>query len=97
MRSKKGRNFKEVIQEEKNKGKTRRKIMKAITRLDSSAMYGLAFLATFVALDAVLYALFAPGVFAWAGILLATAVVSSLVSARVTSRLKKQQWKFASV
>ncbi len=35
MRAKKGKNFKEVIEEEKNKGKTVKKIMRTLTSLNT--------------------------------------------------------------
>jgi len=96
VRTKKGRNFKEVIEEEKNKGKTFKKIMKILTGIDASLVYGGTFLFFFIVLDVLLYYLFVPVVFVWAGILVGTALVSSLLASRLTNALKKNQWKFKS-
>ncbi len=93
---KKGKNFKQVILDEKQKGKTYKKIMKTITGISTSVMYAFAFLLIFVSADATFYVLFSPSVFVWAGILVGVAVVSSLAASRVTNLLKKQQWKYAS-
>jgi hypothetical protein len=95
-KEKKGKDFKQVILEEKQKGKTSKKIMKAITGVTSSVMYAFVFLLIFVSLDAAVYVLLSPEVFVWAGILVGVAVVSSVVSSRITNLLKKQQWKYAS-
>jgi uncharacterized membrane protein len=95
-KEKKGKDFKQVIMEEKQKGKTFKKIMKAITGVTSSVMYAFVFLLIFVTLDVAVYVLFSPEVFVWAGILVGVALVSSVVSSRVTNLLKKQQWKYAS-
>jgi hypothetical protein len=94
MLEKKGKNFKEVIEEEKNKGKTAKSIMRAITSLNTSVIYGGTFLAVFVLIDVVLYLLLTPSVFVWAGILVVTALVSSLVASRLTNLLKNSQWKY---
>ena len=96
MPTKRGKNFKEVIAEEKNKGKTRKKIMKRLTHINAEVMYGGSFLLLFVALDALIYYFLAPTVFIWAGILVGTAVLSSIFASRLTKTLKKQQWKYAS-
>jgi len=96
IRVKKGKNFKELIAEEKNKGKLFKKTMKTLTSVNSSVLYGGSFLLFFVALDVVLYVLLAPGVLLWAGLLVATALVSSVLASRITNLLKKQQWKYAS-
>jgi hypothetical protein len=96
MRAKKGKNFKEVIEDEKNKGKTAKKIMRFLTGLDTSLVYGGSFLLVFVALDVMIYYLLAPSVIVWAGILVATALVSSLLASRITNLLKKNQWKYQS-
>ncbi len=96
IRAKRGKNFKEVIAEEKNKGRFFKKTMKKLTSLNSSVIYGGSFLLFFIALDVVLYVLLSPDVFVWAGILVATALVSSVLASRITNLLKKQQWKYAS-
>jgi hypothetical protein len=96
MRSKKGKNFKEVIDDEKNKGRFFKKTMKILTGIDSSVVYGGSFLLFFAALDVTFYFLLAPGVFMWAGILVGTALVSSVLASKITKLLKKQQWKYAS-
>ncbi len=95
IRAKKGKNFKEVIAEEKNKGRFFKKTMKKLTSLNSSVIYGGSFLLFFIALDVVLYVLLSPGVFVWAGLLVAAALVSSVLASRITNLLKKQQWKYA--
>ncbi len=97
MHTKKGKNFKEVIEEEKQKGKTTKKIMRTLTSLNGSVVYGGSFLLSFIALAAVLYFLLAPSVFVWAGLLVVAALVSSLFASRLTSLLKKNQWKYKSV
>ncbi len=84
-----GKNFKEVIKEQQNKGKTRKAIMKRITSINSSVMYAGTFLLLFVILDVIAYLLVTPSVFVWAGILVVSAVVSSLFAQRVTKKLKK--------
>jgi uncharacterized protein YqhQ len=94
MRTKKGKNFKEIIEEEKNKGRTVKKIMRTLTSISTSLVYGGSFLLFFVILDAVIYYLLAPNVFLWAGILVGTALVSSLFASRITNVLKKSQWKY---
>ena len=96
IRVKKGKNFKEVIAEEKNKGRLFKKTMKTLTSINSSLLYGGSFLLFFVALDLVLYVLLVPSVLLWAGLLVATALVSSVLASRITNLLKKQQWKYAS-
>jgi hypothetical protein len=96
MNSKKGKNFKEVIEQEKNKGKNFKKMMYILSSIDSSLVYGGAFLFSFVVLDVVIYLLFAPEVFVWTGALVGTALVSSLLASRITNILKKNQWKFKS-
>jgi hypothetical protein len=96
MNSKKGKNFKEVIEQEKNKGKTFKKIMRILSSIDSSLVYGGSFLFFFVVLDVAIYLLIVPGVFVWAGALVGTALMSSLLASRITNVLKKNQWKFKS-
>ncbi len=96
MPSKKGKNFKEVIEQEKNKGKTRKKIMKQLTHINAEVMYGGSFLLVFVVLDILIYYLITPSVFIWAGVLIGTALLSSIFASRLTNTLKKQQWKYAS-
>ena len=97
MGTKKGRNFKEVIEQEKTKGKTFKKIMRTLSSIDASVVYGGSFLFLFVVLDVAFYFLFVPDVLVWAGVLVGTALVSSLVASRVTNVLKKNQWKFKTV
>jgi hypothetical protein len=94
MHTKKGKNFKEVIAEEKNRGKTTKKIMRAITSLRTSVVYAGSFLLFFIALAVAMYFLLAPGVFVWAGILVVAALVSSVLASRITSLLKNNQWKY---
>jgi len=96
MKSKKGKNFKQVIEDEKQKGKTKKAIMRAITSLDESVVYSEFFLTPFIAVSAVLYFVFTPSVFVWAGILVLAAVVSTLFAARMASLLKNKQWKYKS-
>jgi uncharacterized membrane protein len=93
---KKGKNFKEVIAEEKNKGKLFKKTMKTLTHINSSVLYGSSFLFFFIVLDVVLYVLLLPSVFLWAGLLLVTALISSVLASKITNMLKRQQWKYAS-
>jgi hypothetical protein len=97
MREKKGRNFKEVIEQEKNKGKAFKKIMRLLSGINASAVYGCSFLFFFLFLDVGLYFLLEPSVLVWAAILVGTAMVSSLLALRITNVLKKNQWKFKSI
>jgi hypothetical protein len=97
LRIKKGKNFKEVIAEEKNKGRYFKILMKRLTRIDPSVLYGGSFLLLFVIIDVAVYALFEPTVLVWAVILVASALVSSIFASKVTHMLKKQQWKYSSV
>jgi hypothetical protein len=94
MQTKKGKNFKEVIAEEKQKGKTTKKIMHIITSLNVSILYGGSFLACFVALAAVFYVALSPAVFVWAGLLLVAALISTLLASRITKAIKKLQWRY---
>jgi membrane protein YdbS with pleckstrin-like domain len=91
---KKGKHFKEVIEEEKRKGQTKKSIMRAITSLNESILYSVFFLIAFVAISAVFYFALAPSVFIWAGILVAAAVVSTLFASHMASLLKNKQWKY---
>jgi hypothetical protein len=91
---KKGKNFKEVIREEKAKGQTAKKIMAKITGLSMSVLYGGSFLLFFLLIDAVLYFALSPSVLVWAGILVGSALVSSLLASRISNMLKKSQWKY---
>jgi hypothetical protein len=97
MGAKKGKNFKEVIEEEKNKGKTVKKIMRILTSLNTSVVYGGSFLLAFLTIATVLYFVLAPSVFVWAGLLVAAALVSSLLASRITNMLKRNQWKYKSI
>jgi hypothetical protein len=94
MKTKKGKNFKEFIAEEKQKGKTTKNIMRKLTSLDSSLVYGGSFLLIFVALATVFYFVLMPGVYIWAGLLVVAAFISSLFASRVTKVIKKNQWKY---
>jgi thiamine transporter ThiT len=95
MSGKKGKNFKDIIAEEKTKGATRKKVMRFLTHINAGVLYCGSFLVAFVVLDALIYALFSPDVYIWAVALILTAVVSSIVASRLTNNLKKQQWKYA--
>lgn len=95
--TKKGKNFKDVIAEEKNKGKYFKLLMKRLTSLSQSLLYSVSFLMLFIIIDVAVYALLAPAVLVWAGVLVASALVSSIFASKVTNRLKKQQWKYASM
>jgi hypothetical protein len=66
--------------------------MRILSSVNASVVYGGAFL--FFFLDGGLYFLLVPNVFVWAGILVGTALVSSLLASRITNGLKKSQWKF---
>jgi uncharacterized membrane protein YfcA len=94
MLSKKGKNFKEVIAEDQKKGKTKKAIMRTITGLSVSVLYSLFFLLSFVSIAAVCYFALAPTVFIWAGILVAAAVIGTLVASRMTKRLKNIQFRY---
>ena len=94
MWDKKGKNFKEFIEDEKNKGKTFKAIMRAITSLNTEVMYAGLFLAPFIVLSVVMYFVLSPSVFVWAGILVVAALVSSVFASRITSMLKNSQWKY---
>jgi hypothetical protein len=96
MSQKKGKNFKEVIAEEQQRGKTKRSIMRAITSLDTSILYSGFFLLSFVSIAAVFYFAFAPSVFIWAGILVLAAAIGTAVASRMTKKLKNIQFKYKS-
>ncbi len=95
MKTKKGKNFKEVIAEMQQKGKTTKKIMHALTSLSVSVLYAGSFLACFVAIAAVFYFALSPAVFVWAGLLLVAALVSTLLASRFTKAVKKLQWRYS--
>ncbi|XHH09131.1 MAG: hypothetical protein ACFCUE_00490 [Candidatus Bathyarchaeia archaeon] len=95
--TKKGKNFKDVIAEEKNKGRYFKLVMKRLTSLSPSLLYSGSFLLLFIAVDFAVYALFEPTVIVWAVILVASALVSSVFASKVTHKLKRQQWKYASL
>ncbi len=95
LRIKKGKNFKDVIADEKKKGRTFKLFMKRITSLSTSVIYGGSFLLFFAIFDLVMYSLFSPEVFIWAGLLVVSALVSSVLASRITKFLKKQQWKYS--
>jgi len=97
LRIKKGKNFKEVIAEEKNKGRTFKRFMKRLTSISQSVLYGGTFLLFFIAIDVAFYALVAPTVIVWAVVLVVTALVSSVIASKVTGFLKKQQWKYSAI
>jgi hypothetical protein len=94
MCTKKGKNFKEVIEEEKNKGKRVKKIMHRLTMINSSVVFSGSFLLLFLMLDVVMYVTMTPMLFVWMGILIVNAVVSSLAASRITKFFKKPQWKY---
>jgi uncharacterized membrane protein YfcA len=96
MSQKKGKNFKEVIAEEQQKGKTRKSIMRTITSLDISILYSGFFMLSFVSVAAVCYFAFAPSVFVWAGILVLAAVIGTFLASRMTKKLKNIQFKYKS-
>jgi predicted tellurium resistance membrane protein TerC len=95
LRIKKGKNFKEVIAEEKNKGKNFKRFMKQLTSLSQSVLYGGTFLLFFIAIDLVLYALFAPTVYIWAVVLVVVALISSILASKISHKIKTQQWKYS--
>jgi hypothetical protein len=94
MREKKGKNFKQYIEDEKNRGKTAKAVMRTITSLNTGVLYGGSFLVLFIIMSVALYLVLSPSVFVWAGILLVAALVSSIVANRVTNVLKNNQWKY---
>ncbi|MCW3982926.1 MAG: hypothetical protein NWE96_02905 [Candidatus Bathyarchaeota archaeon] len=94
MVHKKGRNFREIIEAEKHRGIVIKKIMRALTSIDTSVLYGGSFLFTFLVLAAIFYYLLMPSVFVWAGILVVAALVSSLLAMKITNALRKSQWKY---
>jgi|WetSurMetagenome_2_1015567.scaffolds.fasta_scaffold17858_2 hypothetical protein len=93
---KKGKNFKEFITDEKKKGQTSRKIMRLLTSINSDVMYSGSFLLVFAPVIALVYVLFSPSVFLWAGVLIGVAICASLFANYVTKVLKHKQWKYAS-
>jgi hypothetical protein len=94
MSSKKGKNFKEVIAEDKQKGKTKKSLMRAITSLSISVLYSGFFLLTFVSIAAVCYFAFVPSVFVWAGVLVLAAAIGTFVALRMTRKLKNIQFRY---
>jgi hypothetical protein len=97
MVHKKGRNFREIIEEEKHRGIVTKKIMRVLTSINTSVLYGCSFLLTFILLAATFYYLLTPSVFVWTGILVGVALVSSLLALRITNMLRKSQWKYRTV
>jgi ABC-type protease/lipase transport system fused ATPase/permease subunit len=95
LRIKKGKNFKEIIAEEKNKGKNFKRFMKRLTSLSQSVLYSASFLLFFIVIDVALYALFAPTVYVWAVVLVVAALISSIFASKITNKIKKQQWKYS--
>jgi hypothetical protein len=93
-RIKKGKNFKDVMFEEKNKGRITKRIMQTLVRINSSVIYACTFLLLFALIDVVCYFLLSPDVYVWAGILLFSAVVCSILSSRLTSALSKQRMRY---
>lgn len=96
MSSKKGKNFKDIIEEEKTKGETRKKVMHFLTQINTGVLYCGSFLVVFVAISVLVYALLSPDVYIWAVALIIAAGVSSIFASRLTNALKKRQWKYAS-
>jgi hypothetical protein len=96
VHERKGKNFKEFIADEKKKGQTFRKIMHIVTSISSDAMYSGSFLLVFAPVIVLMYSLFSPSAFIWAGILIGAAFFSSLFANYVTKLLKRKQWKYAS-
>ncbi len=96
LRIKKGKNFKEVIADEQKKGRTFKLFMKKVTSISQSVIYGGSFLLFFAVIDISLFMLLVPSVFVWAGLLVVSALVSSILASRITKYLKKQQWKYSS-
>lgn len=96
MSSKKGKNFKEIIEEEKTKGKTRKKVMHFLTQINTSVLYCGSFLTVFVVMAVLVYSFLSPDVYVWALALIVAAGLSSVLASRLTNSLKKQQWKYAS-
>ena len=95
MREKKGKNFKEVIEEQKRKGGIREAFMRLITGIDTSILYSFSFLLVFVPLDVLIYWFLVPDVLFWALSLIGSAAVGSILASRVTKIVKKQQWRYA--
>jgi Kef-type K+ transport system membrane component KefB len=95
MREKKGKDFKEVIRDEKRQGGVREEALKKITSVNASFLYGLCFLVTFASLDALMYWLLTPGVLLWLIILVASAAVGLFFASRLTRLVKKRQWRYA--
>lgn len=95
LRIKKGKNFKEVIADEKKKGRYFKLFMKTITSFSSSVIYGASFLVFFATIDLTMYLLLVPSVFVWAVLLVVSALASSALASKITHKIKKQQWKYA--
>lgn len=93
----KNKNFKDIIEKEKHKGRNRKRIMKGITGIHASAMYCGFFLSIFVSLDILVFYMLSPSMFVWALSLMITAIVASITSSRLTHFLKKQQWKYSAI
>jgi uncharacterized membrane protein len=94
MTHKKGKNFKEVIAEEQQKGKTKKSLMRTITSLSISVLYSGFFLLSFVSIAAVCYFALAPSVFVWAGVLVLAAAIGTVIASRMTKKLKNIQFKY---
>lgn len=94
-RTKKSKNFKEIIIQEKEKGRTRRKLLKIITGIDAAIIYSFSFLIMFAITDVLFYLLFTPSVLLWAAFLVGASIVYSIVAHYITNTIKKRQWRYA--
>lgn len=89
------KSFKEVIAEKQKKGKTRKKLMKLLTSLDSSVIYCFSFLSPFATAAIIFYCIVTPDILLWAAFLVVTAIACSVVAHHLTRAIKKRQWRYA--
>lgn len=89
------KSFKEIIAEKQKKGKTRKKLLKMLTSLNSSIIYCFSFLCPFATAAIIFYYIVLPDIFLWAMFLVVTAIVYSVMAHQLTTAIKKRQWRYA--
>ncbi|MCW4008623.1 MAG: hypothetical protein NWF09_08075 [Candidatus Bathyarchaeota archaeon] len=89
------KSFKEIIAEKQKKGKTRKKLMKLLTSLNSSVIYCFLFLCPFATASIVFYYVALPDILLWALFLVVIAIVCSITAQYLTRAIKKRQWRYA--
>jgi uncharacterized membrane protein YfcA len=92
----KNRNFKDIIKEQKKqKSRLPEAVMRRITSINTSILYGSAFLIVFLTFDVIIYWLLTPDILVWTIILIVSALLGSIFASRLTKNLKKKQLRYA--